>query len=68
MFFSTFHIKVQLFCFPLKQYFENVTKKNYGRGVLGRVSRVTVNTTFFFFALFAYFTGVGLLILYYICI
>ena len=46
--FSTFHIKVQLFCFLLKQFFENVKKKVYGWGVLERVGRVTVNTTFFF--------------------
>ena len=44
--FSTFHIKVQLFCFLLKQFFENV-KKVYGRGVLEWVGLVTVNTTFF---------------------
>ena len=33
--FSTFHIKVQLFCFLLKQFFENVKKKKkkvYGGG------------------------------------
>ena len=48
--FSTFHIKVQLFCFLLKQFFENVKKKVYGQGALERVGRVTVNTTFFFFA------------------
>ena len=47
VFFSTFHIKVQLFCFLLK-FFENVKKKVYGHGVLERVGRVTVvNTTFF---------------------
>ena len=45
--FSTF----VLFCFLLKQFFENVKKKKkvYGRGVLERVGRVTVNATFFFF-------------------
>ena len=38
---------MQFFCFLLKQFFENVKKKVYGRGVLERVGRVTVNTTFF---------------------
>ena len=47
LFFSTFDVKVQLFCFLLKQFIENV-KKVYGRGVLERVGRVTVNATFFF--------------------
>ena len=28
LFFSTFDIKVQLFCFLLKQFFENVKKVN----------------------------------------
>ena len=46
--FCTFGINVQLFCFLLKQFFENV-KKVYSRGVLERVGRVTINTTFFFF-------------------
>ena len=45
--FSTLDIKVQLFCFLLKQFFENM-KKSLRSGVLGRVGRVTVNTTFFF--------------------
>ena len=45
-FFSIFDIKEQHFCFLLKHFFENV-KKVYGRGVLERVGRVTVNTTFF---------------------
>ena len=49
--FSTFHIKVQLFCFLLKRFFENV-KKVYGRWVIKRVGRVTVNTTLFFFFFF----------------
>ena len=46
--FSTFHIKVQLFCFLLKQFFEIVKKKSLRSGGLERVGRVTVNTTFFF--------------------
>ena len=46
--FSIFDVKVQL----LKHFFENVKKKKvYGRGILERVGRVTVDTTFFFFAL-----------------
>ena len=41
---------MQHFCFLLKQFFGNVKKKIYGWGVLEKVGRVTVNTTFFFFA------------------
>ena len=39
--FSIFDIKVQLFCFLLKHFFENV-KKVYGRGVLERVGRAEI--------------------------
>ena len=56
-FFCTFDIKVQHFCFLLKQFFENVKKKFKVEGVLERVDRVTVNTTFFFFFLLDLFKG-----------
>ena len=40
---------MQLFCFLLKLFFENV-KKSLRSGFLERVGRVTVNTTLFFFS------------------
>ena len=38
LFFSTFHIKVQHFCFLLKQFFENVKKKKFTVGGFKRGS------------------------------
>ena len=49
--FSTFHIKVQLFCFLLKQFFENM-KKSLRSGDFreGRSGYSKRNYFFFFFS------------------
>ena len=50
LFFITFHNKVQLFCFLLKQFFENVKKKFTVGGGGVREGRCFFFFFFFFFS------------------